>query len=47
MEHDYRQYKVVKDILTIMKIDPEFVLLTNNPDKIDKFQKAGIKLKTV
>ncbi len=47
MQHDYRQYADVKDILKILNIDPEFILLTNNPDKIEKFTKLGIKLKCV
>ncbi len=34
MQHDYRQYTDVKDILKILNINPEFILLTNNPDKI-------------
>lgn len=44
MQHDYRQYTDVRDILNILKINPEFILLTNNPDKIEKFTKLGIKL---
>ncbi len=47
MQHDYRQYADVKDILKIMKINPEFILLTNNPDKIEKFTKLGIRLRSV
>lgn len=34
MKHDYRDYSSVRDILNILHIDPEFILLTNNPDKI-------------
>lgn len=37
MQHDYRQYTDVKDILKILNINSEFILLTNNPDKIEKF----------
>jgi GTP cyclohydrolase II len=34
MKKDYREYSAIKDILKILGIDPKFVLLTNNPDKI-------------
>lgn len=44
MQHDYRQYNNVRDILKILKIDPKFILLTNNPDKIQKFTDLGLKL---
>jgi 3,4-dihydroxy 2-butanone 4-phosphate synthase/GTP cyclohydrolase II len=47
MKHDYRDYTNVKDITHILNIDPEFILLTNNPDKIEKFQKLNLKLKEV
>ena len=47
MQHDYRQYADVKDILNILNINPDFILLTNNPDKIDKFTKLGMKLRSV
>lgn len=47
MQHDYRQYTDVKDILKILNINPEFILLTNNPDKIEKFTKLGIRLTKV
>lgn len=47
MQHDYRQYTCVKDITKILGINSEFILLTNNPDKIEKFSKLGIPLKKV
>lgn len=47
MKHDYRDYTSVRDITKILNIDPEFILLTNNPDKIEKFQKLNLKLKEV
>ncbi len=34
MKKDYREYSGIKDILNMMQISPKFVLLTNNPDKI-------------
>jgi 3,4-dihydroxy 2-butanone 4-phosphate synthase/GTP cyclohydrolase II len=47
MRHDYRNYTNVKDICCILNINPEFILLTNNPDKIEKFTNAGLRLKCV
>jgi GTP cyclohydrolase II len=47
MKHDYRSYTNIKDICFILNIDPEFILLTNNPDKIEKFNKIGLKLNGV
>lgn len=47
MKHDYRSYTNIKDICSILNIDPEFILLTNNPDKIEKFNKIGLKLNGV
>jgi len=44
MKHDYRQYTNVKDILTILEVKSKFILLTNNPDKIEKFTKLGIEI---
>lgn len=34
MKKDYREYDSIRDILKMLRINPEFVLLTNNPDKI-------------
>ena len=47
MIHDYRQYNNVKEILTLMQIDPKFTLLTNNPDKIEKFKSLNMRLDNV
>ena len=48
MQHDYRQYTAVSDILRMMGLlDREYVLLTNNPDKIEKFKNLGLNLKNV
>lgn len=46
LQHDYRDYRNVKDICVILDIaDKEFNLMTNNPDKIRKFTKLGLNLK--
>jgi 3,4-dihydroxy 2-butanone 4-phosphate synthase / GTP cyclohydrolase II len=47
MVHDYRQYNNVKEILHLMKINPNFTLLTNNPDKIEKFKSLELCLNKV
>jgi 3,4-dihydroxy 2-butanone 4-phosphate synthase / GTP cyclohydrolase II len=47
MVHDYRQYNNVKEIMHLMDLDPEFILLTNNPDKIEKFKSLKIRLNRV
>lgn len=44
MKSDYRSYNAVRDILKIFDIDPKFILLTNNPDKIIKLEKIGINI---
>tara|TARA_B110000902_G_C14277447_1_gene575423 strand:+ start:100 stop:2277 length:2178 start_codon:yes stop_codon:yes gene_type:complete len=48
LQHDYRDYRNIKDICVILDIvDKEFNLMTNNPDKISKFTKLGLNLKEV
>ena len=47
MEKDYRSYTSIRDICHILKIAPEFVLLTNNPDKIEGLVSAGMTVKAV
>ena len=44
MEKDYREYSSIKDILKILNISPNFVLLTNNPDKVDAMKSLNIKV---
>lgn len=34
LKHDYRDYTDVQSIVKILNIEGEFILLTNNPDKI-------------
>jgi len=35
LKRDYRQYRNVKPICQLLGIDPKFILLTNNPDKVN------------
>ena len=45
LKHDYRDYRNVKDICVILDIvNRDFHLLTNNPDKINKFKELGLKI---
>ena len=44
MKKDYREYSAIKDILKILGIDPKFVLLTNNPDKIQAMKDMNINV---
>ena len=44
MKKDYREYSSIKDILKILNISPNFVLLTNNPDKVDAMKSLNIKV---
>lgn len=44
MKKDYREYSSIKDILTIFSINPNFVLLTNNPDKIEAMKSMGLNV---
>lgn len=48
MINDYRDYRNVKDIVKILKIEnSQFVLLTNNPDKIGGFKDLGLNLSKI
>jgi len=44
MKKDYREYDCIRDILCMLKINPEFVLLTNNPDKIKGLKDLGVNV---
>ena len=44
MKHDYRDYTNVKDICYILDINPKFILMTNNPDKIDGLTNLGFHI---
>ncbi len=44
MNKDYREYSSISDILNLMDISPNFVLLTNNPDKISAMKSMNLKV---
>mgnify|MGYP001175859180 CR=1 FL=1 len=44
MKKDYRYYTSVKDICHMLDIKPKFILLTNNPDKINSLQNLGFDI---
>lgn len=41
---DYRQYRNIKPICQLLGIDPEFILLTNNPEKISHLKNIGVNV---
>lgn len=48
MKNDYRDYSNIKEVLHLMGLEQsEFVLLTNNPDKIKGLQEIDVKVKKV
>ena len=47
MKKDYRRYSNISDICHMLGINSEFILLTNNPDKVKGLQKHGIKIKNI
>jgi 3,4-dihydroxy 2-butanone 4-phosphate synthase/GTP cyclohydrolase II len=47
MCHDYRNYSNIGDICHMLDIKPEWVLLSNNPDKIKGLLAAGQTIKEV
>jgi 3,4-dihydroxy 2-butanone 4-phosphate synthase/GTP cyclohydrolase II len=42
LKKDYRQYLSIKDIVHILEIDAEWVVLTNNPDKVNAMKRNGL-----
>lgn len=44
MKKDYREYSSIKDILKILNIKPNFVLLTNNPDKVEAMKALNLNV---
>jgi 3,4-dihydroxy 2-butanone 4-phosphate synthase/GTP cyclohydrolase II len=44
LKSDHRSYDNIRDICKLMAIDPEFVLLTNNPDKVNGLKALGLNI---
>ena len=44
MKKDYRNYSSIKDICHMLGINPNFILLTNNPDKVNGLLKLGLNV---
>ncbi len=44
LNRDYRQYRNVPAICKMLGIDPEFILLTNNPNKVKTMRELGVKI---
>ena len=44
MKKDYRNYSCIKDICHMLGINPNFILLTNNPDKVNGLLKLGLNV---
>jgi len=42
LKKDYRQYLNVADIVKILRINASWIVLTNNPDKIDAMKRSGL-----
>lgn len=44
LRRDYRQYRNVLPICHMLGINPSFILLTNNPDKVTALKELGMKI---
>ena len=44
LKKDYRDYQNIADIVTILDIDPEWIVLTNNPDKVEAMKRHGLRI---
>ncbi|WP_269542896.1 hypothetical protein [Cerasicoccus fimbriatus] len=44
LKKDYRQYQNIADIVHILGIEAEWVILTNNPDKVAAMERNGLKV---
>ncbi|WOO40651.1 hypothetical protein [Rubellicoccus peritrichatus] len=44
LKKDYRQYPNIADIVHILGIEAEWIILTNNPDKVDAMKRNGLKV---
>lgn len=45
LKKDYRQYLNISDIVHILGIEAEWIVLTNNPDKVDAMKRNGLKVR--
>jgi len=44
LRKDYRSYLNIADITKILRIDADWVLLTNNPDKVEGMRRNGLRV---
>lgn len=44
LKKDYRQYLNISDIVHILNLDAEWVVLTNNPDKVNAMKRNGLRV---
>lgn len=44
IQNDLRDYNIIGDICYLMGINPQWVLLSNNPDKLDGMKKIGMNV---
>ena len=42
LKNDHRDYTMIKEISQIMEINPAWIMLTNNPDKVNSFTDLGL-----
>jgi 3,4-dihydroxy 2-butanone 4-phosphate synthase/GTP cyclohydrolase II len=42
LRKDYRDYQNIADIVKILEIDAEWIVLTNNPDKVEAMERHGL-----
>ncbi len=45
LKRDYRQYRSIVPICRMLNLEADFILLTNNPDKVEAMKGMGFKLK--
>jgi len=45
LKKDYRQYLNISDIVHILGIEAEWIVLTNNPDKVNAMKRNGLKVR--
>jgi len=44
LKNDHRDYMMIKEICYLLRINPKWVLLTNNPDKIEGLKNLGLNI---